>query len=286
MNIISKIRESFSLHTDLWDPSNRFETSWCIPPYALAIIRGSFSLYIFTTLLFIIGWECAHDDPNDDTLNGCSGAGDNFSYFTTLTYWGLAFYFAFSAVHTFTYARYGKPLLERWPRALKAMHSCFYTTITTYPFIVTAVYWALLFDGAWFPTEFKAWTNISQHAMNSGFAFFEIAMTRTDVYPWAHIFWLVIVLALYLGLAYVTLATKGFYTYSFLDPEDSDKGQKGVAAYIIGILVGIIVLYHLIKGIIWVRRWLTERVCGFEGRFAKQRSWRRDEELAGSIEMK
>lgn len=28
--------------TDLWDPSHRFETSWLLPPYALAAVRAVF----------------------------------------------------------------------------------------------------------------------------------------------------------------------------------------------------------------------------------------------------
>lgn len=28
--------------TDLWDPSHRFETSWLLPPYALAAVRATF----------------------------------------------------------------------------------------------------------------------------------------------------------------------------------------------------------------------------------------------------
>ena len=70
-----------------FDPSHRFVTSWLLPPVVLAVLRALLSLYAFATLFFIFGW------------NGTHGLSDqsrhSFSYFTHLTYWGLAFYFAY-----------------------------------------------------------------------------------------------------------------------------------------------------------------------------------------------
>ncbi|OTB05073.1 hypothetical protein M426DRAFT_320129 [Hypoxylon sp. CI-4A] len=249
--------------TDTWDPSYRFETSWLIPPYVLFALRALASLYAFTTLLFNIGYECAHAE-----LGGCADARASFSFFTVLTYWGLAFYLLVSAVHTFTYARYGRPLLDRFPRPLQALHALFYSTVTTMPFLVTIVYWGILYDygSAWFPTVYAGWSNVSQHALNSLFALFEILVTRVGSQPAVHALWIVVLMALYLALAYVTRATEGFYTYSFLDP-----GYVGslVAAYIFGIGVATVIIYGIVKGAIWVRRWVTEEKMGMRGKFAK-----------------
>ncbi|KAI6093113.1 hypothetical protein F4821DRAFT_75412 [Hypoxylon rubiginosum] len=79
-----------------------------------------------------IGYECKTD--------GCRETGNNFSYFTVLTYWGIAFYFTFAAIHTFTYARTGTALLDRWPCSQKALHVLLFTSIATLPFLVTIVY--------------------------------------------------------------------------------------------------------------------------------------------------
>ncbi|KAI0839102.1 hypothetical protein F5Y06DRAFT_266013 [Hypoxylon sp. FL0890] len=248
---------------DPWDPTHRFETSWLIPPYALFALRALFSLYAFTTLLFNIGYQCARPE-----LGGCSASRDGFSYFTVLTYWGLAFYLLIASVHTFTYARYGTPLLARWPRPLQSLHALFYSTVTTYPFLVTIVYWGILYTygSAWFPTVYGGWSNVSQHALNSFFALFEIFVPRTNPHPWIHVLWLIVLLALYLALAYVTRATKGFYTYSFLDP-----GKTGslVAGYVFGIAVATIIIFGIVKGVIWMRRWVTEEKMGRKGKFAR-----------------
>jgi hypothetical protein len=45
----------------------------------------------------------------------------------------------------------------------------------------------------------------------------EMILPRSDPHPWLLLVPIVIILALYLGLAYLTHATEGFYVYSFLD---------------------------------------------------------------------
>ncbi|CAJ2499940.1 Uu.00g027930.m01.CDS01 [Anthostomella pinea] len=268
---------TFRFGTDLWDPSHRFETSWLVSPYVLFVLRALMALYAFTVLLFNIGYQCARP-----ALGGCEASRSSFSYFTTLTYWGIAFYMLAAAIHTFTYARYNHSLLDRFPRPLQALHALFYSSIVTYPFLVTAVYWAILYGPSWFPNSYQAWSNISQHAMNSLFALIEIVLPRTNPMPPVHMLWLVVILACYLALAYVTHATKGFYTYSFLDPV---KTGNLVAAYVFGIAVAILVIFGIVWCLVWARRWLTERKLGLDGRFAKGSgagSWRgRDVEVGG-----
>ncbi len=186
-----------------------------------------------------------------------------------LTYWGLGFYFLFAAIHTGTYAfsKSGRSLIDTFPRPLQAAHSAYYTSITTLPFIVTVVYWGILFDGHWFPTQFDAWTNVSEHAMNSGFALFEIIVPRTPTPPPVHMLWLILILALYLSLAYVTKATRGFYTYGFLNPE---KNHGKVAAYVFGIAVAAIVVYGIVWCLIRLRIFLTEGRGGAKGEVDSQ----------------
>ncbi|KAM0206745.1 hypothetical protein ACHAQD_012328 [Fusarium lateritium] len=266
-------KNPFRFGHDLWDPSNRFETSWLLNPWLLFAARALISIYALVTRFFIIGWTCTHDD-----LGGCKEVGRSFSYFTILTYWGIAFYFAVAALHTITYAIRGRSLLDNLPRPLQALHALFYSTIVTYPFLVTIVYWVVLFKGPWFPIQFNAWSNISQHGLNSLFALFEIIIPRTNPPQWVHIVWLIFILAMYLALAYLTHATQGFYVYNFLDYQD--VGGRGiVAGYVFGILVGIIIIFCLVWCIIWVRRWLTETKLGMDGKFARQPADTNDVEL-------
>ena len=116
-------------YTGPFDPTHRFETSWILPPAVLFGIRALLSLYAFVTLFTIFGWNGTHGRSEDSQRT--------FSYFTHLTYWGLAFYYAFSAAHTGSYWLTGTPFLARWPKWLQVAHSMFYSTIVIYPWIVT-----------------------------------------------------------------------------------------------------------------------------------------------------
>jgi hypothetical protein len=136
------------------DSLHRFETSWLLSPTLLAALRGLISLYIFTTIIVIWAWYGTHDDR--------IAIGESFSYFTWLTYWGLGFYFLFSAIHTACYARTGRSVLfDRWPRFCRVLHTLLYTTITTLPFLVTIVFWVLLFKPPFYKQIFPGWSNVS-----------------------------------------------------------------------------------------------------------------------------
>ncbi|PQE23026.1 FAR-17a AIG1 protein [Rutstroemia sp. NJR-2017a WRK4] len=254
----------FKFGDDIWDPSHRFETSWLLPPWVLFAVRAAISFYAFFVLLFVIFWEIARYQ------NGTAMARFEFSYFTILCYWGIAFYFLTAAIHTFSYALHGgTPLLNRLPRPLQALHALFHTTITTFPLLVTIVYWGVIFRGVyptgWFPQVFTAWSNISEHALNTCFALFEIFFARTNPAPWIHLLWLIAILACYLGLAYITVATKHQYVYSFLNPAVAKNGM--VAAYVFGIAVAICIIFAVVRGLVVARKWVTEEKMGRQGKF-------------------
>jgi hypothetical protein len=119
-----------SPYVGTFDPTNRFATSWILSPALLFGFRAFLSLYAFVTLFTIFGWNGSHGRSEESR--------HSFSYFTNLTYWGLAFYEAFAAIHTASYWLTGNPLLARWPKPLQIAHSMFYSTIVIYPFIVTS----------------------------------------------------------------------------------------------------------------------------------------------------
>jgi hypothetical protein len=126
------------------------------------------------------------------------------------------------------------------------------------------VFWAILFSG--FDSTYSAWSNISEHAFNSAYALVEIILTRTEPRPWIHIVPIIILLALYLGLAFLTYATQHFYVYDFLDNHKNSPGV--VAGYIMGILVGSIIIFVIVRYAIWLRVWVTETKLGKTGVFS------------------
>jgi hypothetical protein len=129
------------------------------------------------------------------------------------------------------------------------------------------VYWAILSPGR-FPSTFLLWSNTSQHALNSVYALFEVIFPRTSPLPWIDIIPVIGLLALYLGLAYLTHATKGFYVYGFLDLQKNTSGI--VAAYIVGILAAAIIFFIVVRYLIMLRIWVTESRLGRLGKFSRR----------------
>ena len=116
------------------------------------------------------------------------------------------------------------------------------------------------------------------HILNSVFALLEIVLTRVGLMPWIHIPFIILFVASYIGVAYITKATEGFYPYNLLDP--SKDGSGTVAKYIIGIIIGACIIFVIVAGINWVKVWFYEKVLGIEqsqyahgGRREKQASF-------------
>ncbi|KAI0350093.1 hypothetical protein OH77DRAFT_1102369 [Trametes cingulata] len=240
-----------------FDPDHALVTSPVFSPLVLAVIRLALGSYALFVLLFHLIWDAVKTHDADSF----------FSYFTHLSYTGLVAYYFAAGVQTLCYALKrgkGHPL-QRWPRPLQLLHLLLYSTITTYPLVVTVIFWALLSGPSTFATRFDTWINISQHAMNSLYALFEVTLTNVRPSPWLHLPLCVFMLACYLCVAYITHATQGFYTYSFLDPQ---KEHAKLAGYIIGVGVAECVAFLFARGLAILRI-----------RIARRRAWQRTASL-------
>ncbi|ETN43590.1 uncharacterized protein HMPREF1541_02749 [Cyphellophora europaea CBS 101466] len=239
-----------------------FTTSWAFGPLVLAVVRIVFSLYAFIAIFVTYGTQPW-------------GIGRSFSFFTELTYWGLAFYTLVAGAHTLVYALRGRCWLDSWPRPLQALHTLFYTTIITFPFLVTIVYWAILYNGSWFPESLDQWRDVSKHGLNSLIALVELVFPDTPRPPVLHLAFIILLLALYLALAYVTHETQGYYPYAFLDPAD---GGGRLAGYILGILAAACVIFFIVWAIVWLRSKYTP--AGKRSKYDVPRPTGRDIEMS------
>lgn len=68
--------------------------------------------------------------------------------------------------------------------------------------------------------------------------------------------------------------------YNFLDPNQRHEvdgtnvggvGKGAVVGYVLGIAAAIVILFCVVKGVAWGRKWVTERKMGREGKFYKGR---------------
>jgi len=231
-----------------FDPLDKLVTSPWFSPTVLAWIRLVLASYSLFVSLFILIWEAVVTKD----------AATYFSYFTDLSYIGVVAYFWAAGVQTlvFSRARTDAFPLQKWPRPLQFLHVLLFTTITTFPIVVTVVFWSLLADAETFSSPYEAWSNISHHALNTVFILFEIFLTSMPPFPWLHLPMTIVILALYLGVAYITHSTQGFYTYSFLDPQ---KEHGFLAAYIVGIAIAQCVVFVIVRYVIVLRDRLAPR---------------------------
>ncbi|PFH45409.1 hypothetical protein AMATHDRAFT_71727 [Amanita thiersii Skay4041] len=230
-----------------FDSTCTYVTSPFVSTGTLAYVRLFLGFYTLITLVFTLAWDSIRD-----------GDGDGFfSYFTHLSYIGLCAYLWAAGVQTYVYATRGVYLLQRWPRALQYFHVLLYATVATFPIVVTAVFWALLASPNTFKSTYSAWSNISVHILNTVFALIELFLTNVPPMPWLHLPACVLMLAGYLGVAYITHKTQGFYTYSFLDPAKQGPGK--LAGYIVGIAVGECVVYAIVYGLVLAKVKLVQR---------------------------
>jgi hypothetical protein len=232
-----------------FDSTFHYVTSPVFPPVVLGALRLLIAVYTLITTIITLA---LYQDPDA-----------YLSYFTDLTYIGLVAYFWASGVQTIAFVLRGRKSypLQTWSRFLQLLHVLLHSTAVVFPIIVTAVYWSLLASSATFATPYSTWSNISQHMLNTCFALFEILFTHSGPGPWTHLIPLLLILACYLGVAYITYATQGFYTYSFLDP--SKEGGL-LAAYIVGIALGCCVVFSVVKGACSLRWYISLRYGRFE----------------------
>lgn len=227
-----------------FDANHRLVSSPLYPPRALAFQRLFLVAYSVTTVITSLVYESVVIRQGNIW----------FSFFTHLTIIGLAAYFLVSTYHGFNYkpspsSSYAYPL-QRWPRIFQALHILLISTITTFPLLVTICYWALIASPATFATPYATWSAVSLHIFNTVFALLEITTTNIPPLPWAALPVCLVLLLAYLGVAYITHATQGIYTYSFLDPQ----AQHGkLAAYIVGIAVGEVIIFALVHYAIVLR---------------------------------
>jgi hypothetical protein len=255
---------AFGMSSATFDPEKTFVRSNLVSPIILASIRACISFYCFTTIVFGYSWQAFHTvrtdlrDVNIPTyylLTTKSAIGESFSFFTWLTYWSLGFYFLVSSVHTFSYAfRQRTWLHDSWPRSLQLLHSLFYTTITCFPFLVTITFWGTMYGRIWPEDRYEQWINISVHGLNSLFAIVEIVLPATNPLPWTHISVLLGILSLYLGLAYLTRLTQGFYVYEWMNPA---HGNTSIVLHIVAYTAAIVVIFVTVSICIWLRDYIS-----------------------------
>lgn len=120
----------------------------------------------------------------------------------------------------------------------------FYSSITTFPLLVTAVFWGTMNSG-WPDGRFEQWVIVSVHGLNSFFALTEIVLPATAPLPFTHLAAALAVMSLYLALAYMTRYTQGWYVYEWLNPV---HGNASIILHMLWYAVGMVIIFFLVHG--------------------------------------
>lgn len=172
-------------------------------------------------------------------------------YFTTLSWVGLLMYSVLAFVFTIVEAL-GKasPLGHLW-KIVCLFHSFLYTTIVTFPFLVTGMYWAALTDGTEWTRLWPTWNNISFHVLNALFAAFEVVVPCTNLMPWCHLIGLYILLALYVALSSVNFQLRGWWPYPFLG--EVMKREERSWIWPLVVITGTAGVFLIVQFCVWLR---------------------------------
>jgi hypothetical protein len=261
----------FSYQTWGVDPENGFDQektfvrSHFVSPLVLASIRAVLSIYSFTTIVTCYAWlanKTATIGLKDVNIGSYkiqqseAAIGQSFSFFTYLTFWSLGFYFLASSVHTFVYAFRQRTWLANWPKPFQLAHSLYYSSVTSFPFLVTIVFWGTMNSG-WPAGRFEQWINISVHGLNSVFAITEIVLSATAPPPITHLSIVLLVLSVYLGLAYLTHYTQSFYVYEWMNPA---HGTTSIVLHVAGYAGAMIIIFLVVRYAIIARNLLAAKM--------------------------
>jgi hypothetical protein len=89
------------------------------------------------------------------------------------------------------------------------------------------------------------------------FTITEIVLPATEPLPWNHLSVVLGVLSIYLGLAYLTRYTQGFYVYEWMSPA---YRTISIVLHVLGYAGGIIALFVMTRYAILARNTLTDRL--------------------------
>ncbi|KAF9098493.1 hypothetical protein BGX23_006092 [Mortierella sp. AD031] len=163
--------------------------------------------------------------------------------FTNLSNIGLTAYYLASTYHTFKFAR-NKNLdsLTNQHWFLTSALSLLYASVVVFHIVVPAIYWGMLFDPNNTMDTLNKYVDFSHHGADFGCILVEMIFNRMEL-PWVAILGPLLMIILYMFLAWVYFAARGEWLYGFLD---WSKGPIAAGWYI-GLLLIFALLFALQK---------------------------------------
>ncbi|KAJ1980151.1 hypothetical protein H4R34_002560 [Dimargaris verticillata] len=232
--------------------AERFVTSNLVKPRMLFAIRLALALYCIATVVVLF------------VTTGVRF----FHYMTDWSYLGLTVYMMLATVVSGRYCfgampySPGQNLLERAPSWARALYWFLYETVVTFHILVPVVYWALLSSQLRTDTSLELYSSIAPHAIDFVVMAVELIFNR-QILEVSHVVIPVIILALYLALAFLVWGTEHYFVYSFLD---FYKLHGWVALICVAIAVAFCIIFfvqlylHRLREYLFRKRWAKQIV--------------------------
>lgn len=182
--------------------------------------------------------------------------GTGMEYFTYMSYMVLLFYFFLTVILSFM--RKAWRLHRPWehasehiePSSVHLDRFCKFIIlvgeiIVVNECVVVIVYWALLSGGSY--NQLETYININVHALSWPFIWFDYAM-NTIPFHYSHVLYTLLSLLGYMFFAWVYEYQFREWIYFFLD-----YYADAAPLFYIGLLVGFVVLYYVVFGVIVLR---------------------------------
>ncbi|KAI8870366.1 hypothetical protein GQ42DRAFT_107416, partial [Ramicandelaber brevisporus] len=224
-------RRMFAFHRDEFD-RERVVSSPFVSTRTLFFVRFILTLYMLIVNLQLLIYQASRGN-----------ARFLYAFFTNLSYIGLTSYMVTATVHTGIAAfnttnRYY--LFDLLPSFFSnVLLWLVYETAIPYSFVVTVIYWSILYRASDQPSAIKTYSNVSVHALNFVFAFIEMSLNRM-VMKRSHTIYFCIPAVLYLCLAWMLYGIYGVFVYPFLD---FVRYKAAIVGIIAGLVVGFILVF-------------------------------------------
>ncbi|KAJ1912013.1 hypothetical protein IWQ60_009864 [Tieghemiomyces parasiticus] len=225
--------------------ADRFVTSNLVAPRTLFFIRLILALYSLAVLavMFVANQERF------------------FNYMTCWSFFGLTIYLCLA---TYLSGRYSFGIHRYTPEAnplvtasVATQAACWflYETFATYHLLVPVVYWSVLYSSFADQPLIQILASIGPHATDFGILVIEVLFNRQQM-QLSHWCIPIIVLAFYLGLAYLVWGVQQIFIYPFLN---FNKLHGWVALIIAGIALGTLIIFTVMYFVHRVRDYLLRR---------------------------
>ncbi|KAF9121646.1 hypothetical protein BGW39_010366 [Mortierella sp. 14UC] len=214
------------LKYDILDLS-RFVSSNIVDARTLLIIRAVVALHL--TAVFIATLYVSARD-NDFYMVPTT--------FTNLSNIGLTAYYLTATYHSHSYIK-SKTLTsltsQHW--FLTSALTLLYASVVVFHIVVPAIYWGMLFDPKNTMDVLNRYVDYSHHGADFACILVEMIFNRMEL-PWVAVLGPLVMIVLYMFLAWVYFAARGEWLYGFLD-----WSKGGIAA---GWYIGLLLIFALL----------------------------------------